>query len=95
MPADSPGLRSEQARDAFLMERAVTQAFVEAPRAVLPSRDHARLAGPGAGRGRGHDVAVALNRSGGRGTEVLVLDGALQQRVDGEQRFVMRDTDSG
>ena len=64
---------------------------VEAPDAVLPRRDLAGLAGPRPGRRAGDDIAVSLRRRARRRREILVLDGAVKERVDGEERLVMRD----
>src|SRR5829696_7791282 len=64
---------------------------VEAPDAVLQCGDLAGLAGPRPGRRTGDDIAVALRRRGGRRREILVFYGAVKERVDGEERLVMRD----
>ena len=64
---------------------------VEGPGAVLPRRDFAGLARPGAGRAGGDDVAVAVGGGAGWAREVLVEDHQLHEGVERAQRLVVRD----
>ena len=63
----------------------------ERPGAVLPGRDLAGLAGPGAGRAGGDDVAVAVGGRARRAGEVLVEHHQLHERVERADGLVVGD----